>query len=67
MAQDLITSLDPYNGVCEKYENGKRRMYVILSPEEVRLSIAGVNLPQLFNSFILILKSFAFCASFITL
>ncbi|KAL5261047.1 hypothetical protein ACHWQZ_G006933 [Mnemiopsis leidyi] len=35
MAQDLITSLDPYNGVCEKYENGKRRMYVILSPEEV--------------------------------
>ena len=35
MAQDLITNLDPYNGVCEKYENGKRRMYVILSPEEV--------------------------------
>ena len=40
MAQDLITSLDPYNGVCEKYENGKRRMYVILSPEEVWLSVA---------------------------
>ena len=39
MAQDLITSLDPYNGVCEKYENGKRRMYVILSPEEVWLCV----------------------------
>ena len=38
MAQDLITSLDPYNGVCEKFENGKRRMHVILSPEEVRNS-----------------------------
>ena len=42
MAQDLITNLDPYNGVCEKYENGKRRMYVILSPEEVCIHQTGV-------------------------
>lgn len=33
MSQDLISNLDPYSG--DKYETGKRRMYVILSQEEV--------------------------------